>query len=151
MSYGRGSDTHCNSYRVPKSPKLREATDPFRMCNKNTTSDLAGRPSVDSTFPLWYHSFVVRFVFVSEWDIKIVCFLEKEANKLALTTILMENPSRQVNEVCFLVFVFFAALTQESIQQQVYMSTAPLQAHDKLTVLGGVTLYIPKGVDVCRS
>lgn len=90
-------------------------------------------------------------VFVSEWDIEIVCFLEKVANKSALTTILMENPSRQVNEVCFFVFVFFAALTQESVQQQVYTSTAPLQAHDNLTVLAGVTLYIPKGVDVDRS
>ena len=63
----------------------------------------------------------------------------------------MENPSRQVNEICFFVFVFFAALTQESVQQQVYTSTAPLQAHDKLTVLAGATLYIPKGVDVDRS
>ena len=56
---GRGSNTHCNSDRVPKSPKLREATDPFRRCNKNTASDLAGRPSVDSTLPVLYHSFVV--------------------------------------------------------------------------------------------
>ena len=90
-------------------------------------------------------------VFESEWDTEIVCFLEKVANKSALTTILMKNPSRQVNEVCFFVFDFFAALTQESIQQQVYTSTAPLQAHDKLTVLAGATLYVPEGVDVDRS
>ena len=63
----------------------------------------------------------------------------------------MENPSHQVNKVCFFIFVFFAALTQESVQQQVHTSTAPLQAHYKLTVLAGATLYIPKGVDVDQA